>query len=124
VPVENPSAGVFPVERPYSPGVLRRGVTIGLCGASVVLLGWAFLIMVSHSSMTGEVTSLEPGLCVARHAAMGDCFVPQPGLDVSALRVGECIRVRFVSGNGEGPSRLYSFSEVDPEDADDGDCGP
>lgn len=102
----------------------RRGLTIGLYGASAVLLGWLLLIMVSHESMSGEISSVTPRLCVARHAAMGDCFVPRPGVDVSALRVGECINVRYVSGNGDGPSQLYSLAEIDPEDADDGDCGP
>jgi hypothetical protein len=69
------------------------------------------------TSQYGAVSSLNPQLCVGRHAAMGECFTGATPAMLSPLHVGQCVKVTFkISGSmGTGPARLRSVSAVKAE---------
>jgi hypothetical protein len=43
----------------------------------------------------GAVTTLDPHLCVGRHAATGGCFTVTPASSVPKLRPGQCVELTF-----------------------------
>jgi hypothetical protein len=69
----------------------------------------------------GQVSFLSPRLCVARHAAMGDCFEGESASTLASLRIGECVKVTFTRITRDGPLHLDTIAPVDAS-AHPGDC--
>lgn len=68
---------------------------------------------------TGTISTLQPALCVARHAATGVCA---PGGDAAGHKIGECVTFTYV-GTAGAPHGLRVVGLADPAKHRD-DCPP
>jgi hypothetical protein len=66
----------------------------------------------SHLTLVGLVTTVTPRLCLGAPQATGDCFVASAS-QVAALRIGECLRVKYTPLSGAGPrGRVVSVAPL------------
>ena len=59
---------------------------------------------------TGVISSVQPAVCVARHAATGVC---SPSGDAAGHKVGECVTFTYVGAAG-APHQLTVVGFADP----------
>ena len=60
----------------------------------------------------GAVTTLDPQLCVGRHAATGGCFTVTAASSVPAIRPGQCVELTFRSSSTSTRPTLLSLHVV------------
>ncbi|MDX6229622.1 MAG: hypothetical protein QOI76_3012 [Frankiales bacterium] len=64
----------------------------------------------------GAVTSLEPQLCVGRHAATGGCFSVTTAASVASVLPGQCVELTFRPSSSPGRPRLLTMHPVHAAD--------
>jgi hypothetical protein len=64
----------------------------------------------------GAVTTLEPQLCVGRHAGTGGCFSVTTASSVASVLPGQCVEVTFRPSSSPDRPRLLSMHPVDAAD--------
>jgi len=96
---------------------MNRGWTRGWAVA-LTLTGTGVLAGCRASTTTwyGAVTTLEPQLCVGRHAAAGGCFSVTAGSSVPSVRLGQCVELTFRPSSSPGRPRLLTMHPVDAAD--------
>jgi hypothetical protein len=91
-------------------------VGVSACSVAIILAGCA-----GSEQWIGQVTTLQPELCVGRHAAMGDCFEANPSV-FAHLHVGECVIVTYTPHDeGASVQTLSNVKEV-AASSDPADC--
>lgn len=72
----------------------------------------------SQDGWYGAITTLQPHLCVGRHAASGACFEGASPTTLSSLRLGECVQVTFRKSatTGAAPEHLLTIKPVRASD--------
>jgi hypothetical protein len=87
-------------------------------------LGWVVALAVAGTAVLascggagtttwyGAVTTLDPQLCVGRHAATGGCFTVTAASSVPRLRPGQCVELTFRPSSSSTRPRLLSLHVV------------
>ena len=59
----------------------------------------------------GEVSTLQPQLCVSRHSG-SRCFTGATAAELAKVQVGDCVKVSFSSPTAAGPARLTAVTRA------------
>jgi hypothetical protein len=72
----------------------------------------------SDHTFVGLVTTVTPRLCLGAPQAAGDCFIASAS-QVTELRVGKCVRVKYTPLSGVGPrGRVVSITPLQESPSD------